>query len=308
MNALRILAFTVVLAHSSMSLATTIDEMLKQWNFQDAAATQEIFETLLESANRDPTFKAAVLSQIARTHSLRGHFDQAHGHLDEAEKLITQGMPKATTLVRLERGRTFNSNNQTSEAINQFRQAFSTSDSAGLDDLAVDAAHMMGIAEQGKRAERWNLIAMAIAETSEDPAARRWLGPLYNNLGWTYFDAGELDKALELFTKGVNFRKAINQTREWQIARWTVARTWRALGKLDEALAEQRALLNEVSKEGDQLGYINEEIGEIYLLKRNIKYSTHFAEAYAILSKDDWLVVNEADRLKRMKELGEVGG
>jgi tetratricopeptide (TPR) repeat protein len=26
-----------------------------------------------------------------------------------------------------------------------------------------------------------------------------WAGPLYNNLGWTYFDAGNFTRALELF-------------------------------------------------------------------------------------------------------------
>ena len=235
--------------------------------------------------------------------SLRREFDSAHQHLDQADALLTDNMPRAQTLVLLERGRAHNSSNNQQTALIPFRQAFQISDAHHLDDLA-DAAHMLGIAESGERAERWNLIAIAIAETSDDPGARRWLGPLYNNLGWTYFDADDFDKALDLFVKGVSFRKSMDQTLEWQIARWTVARTYREVGRVDEAKAEQLALLKEVSKEGMQLGYVNEELGELYLTQDNHSNKAHFATAYQILSEDDWLLTNEADRLARLKSLG----
>ncbi|HVU10165.1 MAG TPA: hypothetical protein VHD90_02760, partial [Phototrophicaceae bacterium] len=87
-----------------------------------------------------------------------------------------------------------------------------------------------------------------------------------------------------------------------RIARWTVGRTLRALGRIDEALAIQRQL----AEIGGDDGYVDEELGECLLaLGRNQEAKPHFAIAYAKLSSDAWLVAHEADRLERMRRLGE---
>ncbi|MFC2092323.1 hypothetical protein ACFLSV_00345 [Bacteroidota bacterium] len=49
-----------------------------------------------------------------------------------------------------------------------------------------------------------------------------------------------------------------------------------------------------------------EEIGEcLLLLGRNEDSKEYFKKAYELLSKDDWFVSNEKERLERMKNLGE---
>jgi hypothetical protein len=50
------------------------------------------------------------------------------------------------------------------------------------------------------------------------------------------------------------------------IAKWSVARTLRSLGRVDEALAMQMAQKEEVDASGTSDGYVSEEIGECLLL------------------------------------------
>jgi tetratricopeptide (TPR) repeat protein len=288
-----------------------IATFMSLWDYNDPAETEAKFRAQLGDARESDNvqYHPALLSQIARTYSLRREFTTSHEILTEAEGLLGQDMPVAETMILLERGRAYNSNKEIDKALPYFRQAFALADKARLDALAVDAAHMIGIAETQARSTRWNLIAMAIAETSEDEGAQGWLGSLYNNLGWSYFDEGELNQALILFEKGVAYREKMKQTREWQIARWTVARTYRELGRDDEAMAIQLKLLTEVGEDTSQLGYIHEELGELCLAsdEKETITTSHFRQAHEILSKDDWLQANEADRLERLAQLGKVG-
>ncbi len=283
----------------------TIDEFMRLWDYNNPAATEVVFREKLEQSSLHTTDEAhvALLTQIARTYSLRSEFAKAHEFLDQAKALLTPKMLKAHVMYLLERGRTYNSAGKTADANPLFRKAFYVAEESGLENLAVDAAHMVAIADTSN-ANRWNLIAMVMAETSADPAAKKWLGSLYNNQGWTFFDLGEYDKALDLFVKSEQFNKQSGNTARWQIARWTVARTYRQMGRLDEALDMQQTLLQEVGDDPSQLGYIHEELGELLLLQDDPAAANHFKQAHDILSLDQWLVDNELERINRLRELG----
>ena len=92
------------------------------------------------------------------------------------------------------------------------------------------------------------------------------------------------------------------------MANWAVARTYRSLDRIDEALALQRELLDEIQRKGlDPSGYVFEELAECLLLQgHGLEAKAYFRKAYEILSKDIWLKANEGDRLKRLKDLGEL--
>lgn len=133
-----------------------------------------------------------------------------------------------------------------------------------------------------------------------------WLGSLYNNLGWTFHDQGNFARALDLFEKAVHFRAAQNQPKQLLIARWCVARCLRSLGRMEEALARQRALHAEHSAAGSRDGFVLEELGECLLaLGRAEEARLFFAQAHAGLAQDQWLVEGEPARLARLKALGE---
>ena len=53
--------------------------------------------------------------------------------------------------------------------------------------------------------ERWTQRGLELGE--REPAAAYWAGPLLNNLGWAYFDAGEHEHALGLFERALEARK-----------------------------------------------------------------------------------------------------
>ena len=287
----------------------------KQWDFNDPEQTEKAFRELLtvgESA-ADPEYHAQLLTQIARTHSLRRNFESAHRILDDAESLIgdidtTPGQKTSVAHIRylMERGRTFNSAGDVEAARLLFEEAWKLARGIGEDYHAVDTAHMLGICENGDRALKWHEIAMDAAEASRDLRAKEWLGALYNNTGWTYHDSGQFDRALELFEKGLAWRKERNNPATTRIAKWTVARALRSLNRTAEALDMQRSLLEEHKAAGTKDGYVYEELAEcLLILGQADEARSYFNLAYHELSKDTWLKDKEKDRLERLRRLGE---
>ncbi|MFN8445618.1 MAG: tetratricopeptide repeat protein [Caldilineaceae bacterium] len=247
------------------------------------------------------------MTQIARTQALQAHFEPAHATLDEAEKLLQPDWTRAHIRYCLERGRVYNSSGHVDAARSLFLDAWELTISCQCEDaLAIDAAHMIAIVEPPSKQLDWNLQALAMAERSSDEKAKRWKASLYNNIGWTYHDQGEYEKALDCFQKALAERQAQKSEAEIRIARWCVARTLRSLNRIDESLAMQQALLADFEASGEKDGFVNEEIAECLLLQGRQKESMpHFARAYELLSKDIWLARNEAARLERLLNLSE---
>ena len=247
---------------------------------------------------------AQLLTQIARTQGLQRKFDVAHQTLDEVADLLCEETPLAHIRYLLERGRVYNASQKVDEARPLFKQAWDVARRQGEDNYAVDAAHMLGICEAGDESLAWNEKAMDMAEASDDPRAKGWLGSLYNNTGWTYHDMGNYERALTLFEKGLVWRQERHDAIATQIAKWTVARTLRSMGRVDEAL-EKQWVLHEENKTMDRPDpYVSEEIGECLLaLGQAQKAQPHFAHAYEALSEDEWLQDKDPERIERLKKL-----
>ncbi|MCY4545593.1 MAG: hypothetical protein OXD39_10175 [Gemmatimonadetes bacterium] len=288
-----------------MNSVSDFDEL---WDYNDPVNTEKVFRELLPEsrASGDPDYHTQLLTQIARTHSLRRQFNEAHHILDDAEALLSDETPVARVRYLLERGRTFNSAGEIEAARPLFEEAWDLARGIGEDYHAVDAAHMLGICETGDKALRWNEIAMEAAEASHDSRAKEWLGALYNNTGWTYHDAGEFQRALECFEKGLAWRVERNDPVTTRIAKWSVARALRSLERTSEALDMQRSLLAELESAGTKDGYVYEELAECLLILGKADDARPFFNlAYHELSKDAWLKENEADRLDRLQRFGE---
>ena len=96
-------------------------------------------------------------------------------------------------------------------------------------------------------------------------------------------------------------------SRSFRIARWCVARCLRSLQRLDEALAIQRELLDEINATHQSDGYMHEELGECLLaLHRPNEAVPHFAEAFRLLSNDTAMAAAEQPRLERLAALGRL--
>jgi tetratricopeptide (TPR) repeat protein len=275
------------------------------WDYSDPAASEERFRAILPAAREsgDDGYLAELLTQVARTYSLRGRFEECHRTLDEAAPL-SSGSPRARIRLLLERGRAYNSAGDPAMASGYFRRAWDLATEQGEQYHAADAAHMLGISEPSDRQLEWDLRALDLAESTDEERTRSWLGPLYNNIGWTYHDLGQYEAALDYFARSLAFRRSQSQPRETRIAAWTVARALRSLGINEEALALQQENLRTAEEAGDPDGYIQEEIGECLLnLGRARDAAPHFARAHALLSQDQWLAEHEPERLARLKKL-----
>lgn len=278
----------------------------KEWDYSNPEATEEKFcEFLKKSEDKPTSYVLQLKTQIARTLGLQRKFDEANQLLDEIQDQV-QTFPLAHVRYLLERGRTLNSSKSGDRGKEVFLEAYELSAKNIFDNFTVDAAHMLGIIEIPEKQIEWNEKALTIAKESNQPKAQNWQGSLLNNLGWTYHDIGNFEKALKLFEDAYDFRKKQGNQETIMIAKWCIARTHRSLQNYDKALEMQLELRETNEKLGRKDGYVNEELGELYLLKDEKDNSKNqFAKAYELLSQDIWLANNEKERLDRMLELSK---
>jgi tetratricopeptide (TPR) repeat protein len=279
------------------------------WDYNDAHATENKFKELVTIAQEsgEEAYYAELLTQIARAQGLQMKYDDAHATLDTVETVLTPEMIRPRVRCLLERGRVYNSSGMPDSARPYFVNAWKLAAEHGEDYYAIDAVHMLQIVDPpDQQLERANL-AISMAEKTEDSRARKWLGPLYNNTGWTYFDLERYTEALEMFEKGLRWRKEQNDERGVRIQTWNIARTYRALQRVDEALLMQQSLADEIEGKGlTPDGYVFEEIAEcLLLLQRVDEVRPYFKKAYDVLSQDPWLQANQPERLERLLELSK---
>jgi tetratricopeptide (TPR) repeat protein len=294
--------------------ATERDELPafdKLWNFQKPDETEQRFRELLPrakaSGNKD--YHGQLLTQIARTRGLQRDFDGAHKLLDEAKGVLDHTCPLGQVRLWLERGRVFNSSKQKDKAYPFFLRAFVQANRIEADLYTVDAVHMLAIIAEPDDAVQWNELAIDLAERAKDPRAKRWLGSLYNNIGWSFHDRKDYEKALGYWEKALTWHLEFGKTHTQRIAKWAVGRGLRSLGRHEGALRKQQALLAEYVASGDEeAGYTREEIGEnLWALGRKDEARPFFAGAHERMVKDEWLVANEKDRLDRLARLAKGG-
>ena len=281
------------------------------WNYQHPDSTEIVFTEMLKGmkgsseSSYDAEYHAELLTQIARTQGLQGKFIQAHATLDSVKNMLTENMKTAQIRYLLERGRVFNTSGEWEISKPLFLKAYEYGVENNLDIYTLDAAHMMGIVEPPEKQLDWSLKALKIAEETSDTNCKGWLGSLYNNIGWTFHDQKKYDQALSYIQKGYDWRIEVGDKRGARIAKWTVGRCLRSLGKNDEALKSQKEIAAELEESNlPNDGYVFEELAELYLIKGEKEQAKkNFKLAYQELSKDGWLVKNEPERLKRLQEL-----
>ncbi len=305
-------AFLIVaylIFHSCAPEGQSLPDFDELWDYGKPAETEMQFRSLMPVAleHGDASYRAALMTQIARTLGLQQKFAEAHTLLDSVEMMITDGMVVPKIRYLLERGRVYNSSGEPEKAKPLFEQAMGIALEEKQDYYAIDAIHMMQIVEPPEKQLVWAEKAIELAEKSADKRAQKWLGPLYNNTGWSYFDLEQFERAMEYFQKSLRWREEQQDEKGIRIAKWCVARTYRATGRIDEALNMQKALEKEIEDKGaERDGYVFEELAELLLLKGDKDAAKpYFTKAYDLLSEDPWLSAHENDRLERLKKLGE---
>ncbi|MGZ8273523.1 MAG: hypothetical protein ACXWUM_06375 [Burkholderiaceae bacterium] len=295
----QILAVAALLLFPAMSGAIDIESF---WEYGDPAASEVRFRAALAQAT--PGERLELMTQIARTHSLRREFEAAHAVLDEVEpKLASAGAaPRARYF--LERGRTFNSAGNKARAADLFREAWNAASAARLEGLAVDAAHMLAIVEPPASAAQWTRQGVELARASTDAKARGLLPALLNNHAWNLYDEGRYEEALGIFREAETAWHATGRQPQGRIATWSVARVLRALKRHDEALQLQTRLERTWQAAGGADAYVFEEIAEnLEALGRPAEATGYFRRAEQELAKDPQFARDEAARWQRITSL-----
>jgi tetratricopeptide (TPR) repeat protein len=168
-----------------------LDEL---WDFGDARLSEQRFRHELGAVERDSVVEAELQTQLARALGLQERYVEADAVLDSIGR--TDGIVVARTL--LERGRLRNSSGHPDAAVPLFEEALAAASAVGDDFLAVDAAHMLAIADP-ERSAHWTARALETVDETPDRRTRRWGVSLHNNSGWSLFGAGDLAGALAEF-------------------------------------------------------------------------------------------------------------
>lgn len=285
----------------------------KLWDYKKPAETEKKFRELLPQAKKNgKSYHLQLLTQIGRTLSLQDKFDDAYQILKEVSSQLTDETKVAKVRYLLELGRTQNTEKKGELANKTFQDAFATADKVGEWGYAVDALHMIAITynygklESAQEKLKWEAKAIAYAESKDSVNAKKWLGSLYFNTGWSYHDLKRYQEALDTFIKAAELDKT-NKSPDWILLddRRTVAQMKRLVGKTEEAFSEQILLEKEnIEKLGKPDGFVFEELGELYLIKKDeAKSKEYFAKAYPLI-KDQLKEPKYEDRLKRIKKLG----
>jgi tetratricopeptide (TPR) repeat protein len=205
------------------------DRLRPLWDFDDLDATEQRLRLQLAQEDSD-VGRAEVLTQLARVEALRDDFEACAGLLDEARALAGTS-PVANVRIELEHGRMLRSSGDPEAAVPFFRSAFERALDAREHFLAGDAAHMCAIAGSDRdRMEEWTRRGLELGD--REPDAAYWAGPLLNNLGWAYYEAGEYESALETFQRALEARE-LDPDNEVAIvwAKEAIEETLKALGR-----------------------------------------------------------------------------
>ena len=167
---------------------------------------------------------------------------------------------RSATRLELERGRLLRTAGEATAARPHFESAVRLARAAGLEELLVDALHMVALVTVGEERAAAQQAALTAARTARDPRARDWDASILNNIGMDHADAGDHGRALACFGEALAARERIGDPANTRVARWMVAWSLRHLGRRDEALALQRRLKAELEAAGEVDPYVDEEL------------------------------------------------
>ena len=260
-------------------------DLSQLWDFNQPAVSEQRFRAALAAATGDDAL--ILQTQIARTFGLRGDFAHAQQILDGIEPQVESAGAEVRVRHALERGRTLSSATHPPESQTEpvksaaraaYLHALDIAQAERLDDLAIDALHMLAFVDTDPADQlEWGLQALSVLEGSAQPAARRWEGSLRNNVGYALHQQGRYAEALGQFELALAFRQRAGDAEQIRVATWMVAWTLRALGRLDEALDMQLRLERECEAAGAPDPYVFEELELLYRARND----TSRADAYA---------------------------
>ena len=201
----------------------TLDNL---WNFRDPASSEAAFRAAMTEDVYDADERAELATQLGRAIGLQGRFEEADALLDE----IDDDEPTVGVRILLERGRVLNSGGRAAMAVPLLEQAAELADHLGEEFLAVDALHMLSIADAAN-AEVWMRSALEYASTAHDERTKRWMIALHASLGAFLQGKNRLTEALVEFQLAEQWAERLGTERQRALARQAITECGKALAE-----------------------------------------------------------------------------
>ena len=256
------------------------------WEFDKPDVSEQRLRAALESATGDDAL--VLQTQIARTYGLRKDFSKARDILKSIAKEVQTAGSEARIRHALELGRTYASATHPAElqtveskklARASYESALAMAKAAHLDGLAIDTIHMLAFVDTAPTDQlKWGQEALAVAEASSQPEAKKWEASIRNNIGYAFHQLGQFDEALVQFKQALVLLDRGTNAESIRVANWMVAWTLRALGRMDEALEIQLRLERECDAAKKPDRYVYEELEILYRARGDEVQAQHYTE------------------------------
>lgn len=263
-------------------LLTAADETFNARKYAEATV---LFKRLAEKAEQDGDTGTLVeaLAMAARGHLIRGEKEQGRPWIERAQSLASPKDPAGWSRYLGVRGRFESYDKDDAKATRTFIDMYDYCVKHKLYSRAVDAAHMVALTASNEDQVIW---ANKGIKAAEEGGIERWLGPLWNNLGITYWNMAAEAKpeaartynlqAVECYKKARMYHRRTGDEFARTVADWALGSAYRRAGDFDEAeklmlpvldWAEKRFDAESSIENGEWVGLANMELGLIAVKK-----------------------------------------
>jgi tetratricopeptide (TPR) repeat protein len=285
------------------------------FRLRDYARAGDLYVQAAASADAEKEIEVLVeaQAQAARTLLIRERKEDGRAWLERARTRARPDLPLAWSRFLGVRGRFEWKDGDLPAATRTFGELYDFCMQRGLHSRAVDAAHMVAITGTLEQQLEWGRKGIRAAEASGDEG---WLGPLWNNLGWTLDNLGRHEETLDALRRARHYHWKLGDEQAKLVADWAVGHALRMTGRLEEALAWIRPTLAWAERiqygkptpdAAEWVGHASRELAELeYALGRTREALALFRRARAELTAANMPEWDAAEFARLQKRVAEV--
>lgn len=251
---------------SALSLIAQGDTL---FNAREYDKAREFFMQVADSARttNDNSALTEAYAMIARSYLILEKKNEGRPWIEKAAEIARKDEPLGWSRYLGVRGRFEWKDSLMDVAVATFKEMYRYCSMNRLYERAIDAAHMVAIVGGPEEQLEWGLKGIKEAEAGN---ITRWLGPLWNNLGWTYESTGKYRESIDAYTKAREYHYKYSDEKSKLVADWALGHAYRLNNQPDSAaqwITPDLLAKFETIGDGEFQGWVFKELGEIALLR-----------------------------------------